>query len=151
VPKLAPLHEVRPATALSLLDVTVTLINVKPRGADPPGCAQVAGESTYSMIPYPVGVNRPAADGPERLSPFLNAADHVPVSEFGACSLSANCIVPSPEMGSLIEPDHLPAGDIPDDVVAGDVGAARPLQPATLSITATTGASRRFISPPPAS
>jgi len=75
----------------------------------------------------------------------LNVADHVPVSEFDACSLSANCIVPSPEMASRIEPDQLPAGDTTDDVVVGEVGVALPLQPATLSITATTGASRRFI------
>src|ERR671910_3064483 len=31
VPKLKPLHEVRPATAVSRLDVTATLISVKPR------------------------------------------------------------------------------------------------------------------------
>jgi hypothetical protein len=151
VPKLAPLHEVRPATAVNLLDVTATLISVKPRAADPPGPAQGGGGSTYSMMPYPVGANRPAVAGPEKLSPFLNVADHVPVSEFGACSLSANCIVPSPEMASLIEPDQLPAGDTPADGVVGEVGTAPPLQPATLSISATTGASRRFITPPPAS
>ena len=45
VPKLAPLHEVRPATAVSLLDATATLMSVKPRGADPPGPAQGAGRS----------------------------------------------------------------------------------------------------------
>jgi hypothetical protein len=48
-------------------------------------------------------------------------------------------------MASLIEPDQLPAGDTTEDVVVGEVGVALPLQPATLSITATTGASRRFI------
>jgi hypothetical protein len=54
-------------------------------------------------------------------------------------------------MGSLIEPDQLPAGDATVDVVGagdvlvGDVGVALPLQPATVTITATTGASRRVI------
>jgi hypothetical protein len=53
-------------------------------------------------------------------------------------------------MGSLIEPDQLPASDTKDDigggdVVVGDVGVALPPHPATLTITATTAASRRFI------
>jgi hypothetical protein len=141
------LHEVRPATAVNLFDVKTTLISVKPRRADPPGPAQGACGSTYSMIPQPVGANRPAPAEPEKRSPFLNAADHVPANKFGACSTSANCIVPSPEMGSLIEPDQLPAGDPPDDVGVGEVGTEPPLQAATVSITARTGAaSRRFIS-----
>jgi hypothetical protein len=48
----------------------------------------------------------------------------------------------------LIDPDQLPAGDTADDVVGGEVGVALPPQLATLTITATTGASRRFICPP---
>jgi hypothetical protein len=72
----------------------------------------------------------------------LKVADHVPVSEFGAWSLSDNCAVPSPEMGSLIEPDQLPAGDTADDVVGGEVGVALPPQLATLSVIATSRASR---------
>jgi hypothetical protein len=46
-------------------------------------------------------------------------------------------------MASLIEPDQLPAGDTTDDVVVGEVGVALPLQPATLTITATIGTSRK--------
>jgi hypothetical protein len=78
----------------------------------------------------------------------LNVADQVPVRDVpvsvgGDSSLSANCMVPSPEMASLIEPDQLPAGETTDDGVVGEAGVA--LQPATLSITAMTGTSRRFI------
>jgi hypothetical protein len=62
-----------------------------------------------------------------------------------ASSLSDNCIVPSPETESLIEPDQLPAGDITDDVVVGEVGVALPLQPAMPSTTAKTETNRRFI------
>lgn len=99
----------------------------------------------YSVF---IGLNRAASAGPETLSPFLNVADQVPISVFGACSLSDSCAVPSPEMGSLIVPDQLPAGDMTDDVGGGDVGdvgVALPLQPATVTITTTRGASRRFM------
>jgi hypothetical protein len=51
-------------------------------------------------------------------------------------------------MGSLIEPDQLPAGETKEDVVVGEVGVALPLHPATLTITAAIAASRRFIWPP---
>jgi hypothetical protein len=54
-------------------------------------------------------------------------------------------MVPSPEMTSLIEPDHVPAGDTTNDVGGGNVGVVLPPQPAALSISAMTGASRRFI------
>jgi hypothetical protein len=57
-------------------------------------------------------------------------------------------MMPSLEMGSLIEPDQLPAGDRADDVVGDEVGVALPLQPTTLSITPMTEASRRFIDLP---
>jgi hypothetical protein len=50
-PKLGPLHEIRPATAVSLFEVVVTLISEKPRGAAPPGSVQGGCGSTYSMIP----------------------------------------------------------------------------------------------------
>ena len=36
VPNVEPLHESRPDTAVSRVDVTTTLIRVKLRGADPP-------------------------------------------------------------------------------------------------------------------
>ena len=63
--------------------MTTTLISVKPRrsGSDPVeqgGCG-----STASVIAYPVGINRFATAGPEKLSPFLNVADQVPISAFG--------------------------------------------------------------------
>jgi len=54
-PELVPLHEVRPLTAVSRLDVTTTLMSVKLRAADPPDPEPVAqgggGCWTYSVIP----------------------------------------------------------------------------------------------------
>ena len=48
-----------------------------------------------------------AAAGPEKLSPFLNVADQVPVSAVGVASLSASCFVPSPEMDRSESSIHL--------------------------------------------
>ena len=53
VPKLGPEHESRPDTAVNRLDVTTTLIRVKPR-VDPPGADPVpqgGGGSTDRVIP----------------------------------------------------------------------------------------------------
>jgi hypothetical protein len=73
----------------------------------------------------------------------VNVADHVPVSVFGDCSPNDNRTVPSPERGSTIEPDQVPAGDAGDDVVVGEVGAVSLLQPAALDISTTIKASRQ--------
>ena len=147
-PKLGPKHERRPETAVSRLDVTTTLISVKLRSVGAPGpdpVVQGGCGCAYRMIPYPLAGTELATAGPEKLSPFLNVADQVPVSAFGACSMSDSCAVPSPELGSLIEPDQLPAGDSADDVGVGEVGVVLPLQPPTLIMTATIKASGRFI------
>jgi hypothetical protein len=80
----------------------------------------------------------------------LNAADHVPVSEDGDGSPSTNCIVPSPESGSLMEPDQVPAGDLSDvdpwdDVAPGEMGEEPPPQAETLRITASAATRRKAI------
>ena len=115
---------------------------------------------------YPLDARDPTAV-PVALSGFLKSTDQNPSSEFGGTSVSDSCTVPTPETGSVIEPDQVPAGD-PEDVVGvvgvgvemvvvrrnsdsvGEVGKLRepPPQPARLTITATIGASRRVIWPP---
>ena len=85
-----------------------------------------------------------ATAGPEKLSPLLNVTDQVPVNPFGAWPSSDNRAVPSPETASRIDPDQLPAGVLAEGVVGG-AGVELPPQAATLSIAATTGASRRFM------
>jgi hypothetical protein len=92
----------------------------------------------------------PADAGPEKLSPFLNVADQVPISEFtlppDECSLSVICRVPCPEAPSIIEPDQLPTAGRTDAVVTiGAVGVPLPPHAATLGVSMTTRASRRLM------
>jgi hypothetical protein len=138
-----PEHDSLPDTAVIRLEVTATLTRVKLRRPEsgPVPVAQGGGGSAYSVMPY-VDCTRIALAGPATVSPLLKVADHVPVSEFCDCSVSDSRAVPSPKMGSLIEPDQLPAGDTTVDAALGDAGADPPPQPARLTTAAATKANR---------
>jgi hypothetical protein len=140
--KLGPEHESRAAAAVSRLEVTTTLTSSRPRSVDPPDPdppAQEGGGSTYNVIPYLLVPTKIPRAGPAKLSPLLNVADQVPVSEPRGFSLSDKRAVPAPEVGSLIVPDQVPAGDATG---VGDAGVSLPPQPARQTMIVTTTASR---------
>jgi hypothetical protein len=95
-------------------------------------------------MPY-VDCTRIPLAGPAKVSPLLKVADHVPVREFCDCSASDSRAVPSPKIGSLIEPDQLPTGDTTVDAALGDVGVDPPPQSTRLMIAATIRENRRLI------
>lgn len=75
--------------------------------------------STRKLIPD--GIVAKAA--PDKLSPFLNVADHVPLQiSDDTGSFSDMRSVPSPRSESLIAPDQLPTGDTVADVFGRDIG-----------------------------
>ena len=138
-----PEQERRPATALSRFEVTASSIRVYDISDTPvPDPAQGGSGSTYNMIPQSFVCSRLATARPETLSPFLNVADHVPVSARGPSSPSDNRAVPSPATASVIVPDQVPTGETTVGGVGAAGGPSSP-HPKALTITARTKASRR--------